>query len=99
TILSAQQIAPDRVLLSTSGRDVQFDYALNVFGITDQADSPNGMTAASTRVGRDTRVISSGLRQVQTVFIIVMENQDWSAIKGSTNCPYINGLLPQASYC
>lgn len=37
---------------------------------------------------------------VQTVFIIVMENKQWSAIKGNTNAPYINGiLLPQASYC
>ncbi len=37
---------------------------------------------------------------VQTVFLIVMENQDWSAIKGSPLCPYINNvLLPQASWC
>lgn len=40
------------------------------------------------------------LRDVQTVFLIVMENHRWSSILGSTNCPYINNtLLPQASYC
>ena len=100
TILSAQQVAPNQVLLVTSGRDPQFEYTLSVAGVTDQADVANVMTAASQPVGRDTREASTGLRQVQTVFVIIMENQDWSSIKGNTNCPYINGvLLPQASYC
>ena len=37
---------------------------------------------------------------VQTVFVIVMENHNWSEIKDSTNAPYINDtLLPQASFC
>ena len=37
---------------------------------------------------------------VQTVFIILMENHDWSTILGSPNCPYINNtLLPMASHC
>lgn len=37
--------------------------------------------------------------RIQTVFVIVMENHDWSTIKGSTFCPYINKtLLPMASY-
>jgi hypothetical protein len=37
---------------------------------------------------------------IQTAFVILMENYGWSAIKGSTNAPYINNvLLPQASYC
>ncbi len=40
------------------------------------------------------------LPPVQTVFIIVMENADWSMVKGSTNAPFINStLLPMASYC
>ncbi len=40
------------------------------------------------------------LRDVQTVFLIVMENQRWTNILGNPNCPYINQtLLPQASYC
>jgi phosphatidylinositol-3-phosphatase len=42
----------------------------------------------------------TGLRQVKTVFLILMENHDWSTILGSPNCPYINNtLLPRASYC
>ncbi len=99
TVVSAQMVAPNRVLLTTIGRDVQFDYTLAVAGITDQADSPNTIVPASLGVGRDSRLVSAGLLNVKTVFFIIMENQDWSAIKGSTNCPYINSLLPQASYC
>jgi hypothetical protein len=35
----------------------------------------------------------------KTVFLIVMENTDWSAIEGSDSAPYINQtLLPMASY-
>ena len=36
---------------------------------------------------------------LQTVFIIMMENHNWSSISGSGSAPYINNtLLPQASY-
>jgi phospholipase C len=36
---------------------------------------------------------------IQTVFIILMENVTWSAIKGSTSAPCINNtLLPRSSY-
>ena len=40
----------------------------------------------------------SPLTNVQTVFVIVMENQNWARILGDTNCPFINNtLLPRAS--
>ena len=40
------------------------------------------------------------LPPIQTVFIILLENEDWSSIQNSTNAPYINQtLLPMASYC
>ncbi len=36
---------------------------------------------------------------VHTVFVIVMENHNWTAIKGSASAPYINNtLLPMASH-
>jgi phosphatidylinositol-3-phosphatase len=39
------------------------------------------------------------LQDVRTVFIILMENRNWSNIKGSASAPYINNtLLPMASY-
>jgi hypothetical protein len=43
---------------------------------------------------------ASSHTNLQTVFLIVMENVSWSQIKGSTAAPYINQtLLPMASYC
>lgn len=40
------------------------------------------------------------LPPIQTVFVILMENQDWSCIQGSSAAPYINNtLLPIASHC
>lgn len=36
---------------------------------------------------------------IKTVFVIVMENKNWSSIKGSSSAPYINGtLLPMAAH-
>src|SRR3954465_12374461 len=46
-----------------------------------------------------TGTFAADLTQIKTVFIILLENHDWSTIQGSTNCPYINNaLLPNASY-
>lgn len=42
----------------------------------------------------------AGFNANSTVFVILMENHNWSSILGSTDAPYINGtLLPMASYC
>ena len=42
---------------------------------------------------------SAQMTSVKTVFIILMENHNWSAIKGSASAPYINNtLLPMSSY-
>ena len=42
---------------------------------------------------------ASGIDSSSTVFIILMENHNWSSIKGNANAPYINNtLLPMASY-
>src|SRR5438552_18623352 len=32
---------------------------------------------------------------LQTVFVIVLENHNWSEIKGNPSAPYINSLLPR----
>jgi hypothetical protein len=39
------------------------------------------------------------LPPIQTVFIILFENRNWSTVLASANAPYINSLLPMASYC
>src|SRR3954447_1285391 len=45
------------------------------------------------------RSSAADLTQIRTVFIILMENHNWSSIQANTNCPYINNvLLPNASY-
>jgi hypothetical protein len=37
---------------------------------------------------------------IQTVFVIVLENHNWSEFKGNPSAPYLNNtLLPMASYC
>ncbi len=42
----------------------------------------------------------AGLNANSAVFLILMENHNWSSIKGSVDAPYINNtLLPMASYC
>jgi hypothetical protein len=35
---------------------------------------------------------------IKTVFLIMMENHNWSSIKGSASAPYINGLLATAAH-
>jgi len=41
----------------------------------------------------------TGSCPIHTVFLILMENHDWSSISGSASAPYINGtLLPMASH-
>src|SRR4051812_36292055 len=42
---------------------------------------------------------ANGHTNVQTVFLILMENVSWADIVGSTNAPYIkNTLVPQGAY-
>jgi len=44
--------------------------------------------------------LAGNLPPIQTVFIILMENHNWSTIKGSSSAPYINNtLLPMSSWC
>ena len=100
TILSARMIGLDRVLLITSELDVQLDYSLAVSNVTDTAETTHTMVpVTSIRIGRDARYVAPGLLAVQTVFVILMENVSWSSIKGNANLPYLNSLLPLASYC
>jgi hypothetical protein len=39
------------------------------------------------------------LPPIQTVFIILMENADWSTVENSPSAPYLNSMLASASYC
>jgi hypothetical protein len=47
----------------------------------------------------ESRASADGHTNVQTVFLVLMENVTWSAIKGSTSATYINNtLLPRSAY-
>ena len=44
-------------------------------------------------------VRAGGLARVKTVFILMFENHDWSTIRETNFCPYLNSvLLPQAAW-
>jgi len=60
-----------------------------LFGLTS--------TETNTSLAQTASVALPG--NLQTVFVLVMENQNWSSILGSPNAPYINGtLLPIAAH-
>ena len=48
--------------------------------------------------GRYQMQISPPSAHIKTVWLILMENQNWSQILGSKSAPYINSLLPKASH-
>ena len=46
------------------------------------------------------KLSATGIDANSVVFIILMENHNWSSIIGNAQAPYINNtLLPMASYC
>jgi hypothetical protein len=46
------------------------------------------------------KICAGTIPPIQTVFIIVLENESWAEVEGNTNAPYLNAtLLPMASYC
>ena len=56
-----------------------------------------GNSATSTPVS--VSVHNGSAHALQTVFIILMENHNWSSIKGSSSAPYINNtLLPAGAH-
>ena len=64
--------------------------------------SSGGSGSGSTSSGGDGGGSSSGGgSHVKTIFLVLMENNNWSSIKGSSSAPYINSLLTnaQASWC
>jgi phosphatidylinositol-3-phosphatase len=52
-----------------------------------------GGAAASTSASSSSTGAGGGGQAIQTVFLIMMENHDWSTIHGSGSAPYINNTL------
>src|SRR5213595_3211789 len=64
---------------------------------TTSTTRPPATTTTTTR--STTTTTRPPTSSIGTVFLIVMENTDWSSIKGSSSAPYINGtLLPRAAH-
>ena len=99
TVISAVLENRSTVRLTISGADSQFGYSIAVTGVRDRADARNPIAAGSSMRVLVTPIPGNSMLAAQTVFLIVMENHDWSTILGNPNCPYINNvLLPAASY-
>jgi phosphatidylinositol-3-phosphatase len=63
----------------------------NAVPTTTATTSPPGITQGTAT--------PTSTHAIKTVFLIVMENHNWSQIKGNPSAPYINHtLLPMASY-
>jgi phospholipase C len=60
---------------------------------TDEGDGPpitlDGMTPSAVADAEKARTAHA----IKTVFVIVMENHNWSSIAGNPSAPYINGTL------
>src|SRR5207248_1445429 len=66
---------------------------------TTSTTRPPATTTTTTRSTTTTTTTRPPTSSIGTVFLIVMENTDWSSIKGSSSAPYINGtLLPRAAH-
>src|SRR6266566_4018567 len=81
-------------------------HATHIRGIVIQSRSPRYATlyldsiSLTGTVSSPTPSATPGPNTyIKTVFMIVMENNDWSTIRGNPSAPYINNvLLPQSSY-
>jgi hypothetical protein len=63
------------------------------------ACTASGCAPGPTIPSPPTSTPCTGACPIHTVFVILLENHDWSSIKGSTSAPYINNtLLPMASH-
>jgi len=60
--------------------------------------SLSGASGSSASAGAGGAGGSRASGSVQTVFVIVMENQNWSQIKNSTSAPFINSLLAMGAH-
>jgi hypothetical protein len=60
----------------------------------------SGSSTGSSSGGSGSSSSGSSGSHIQTIFVVLMENNSWSSIQGSGSAMYINGLLmdPEASY-
>src|SRR4051812_29281502 len=73
-------------------------YAMSGFRL-EKNGTYTGRTTVPPLPPRVPELSLNHINGIKKVFIILMENHDWSTIKSQPQCPYINNtLLPMASY-
>ncbi len=87
-------------LVNTSSSSTpQPSQAATTFPSTNTTKPKNTATPTARATSTSTPTPAKTHNNIQTVFLIVMENHNWSDIFNSSSAPYINKtLLPQASY-
>ena len=71
-----------------------FRIVLTTMMLTACGGSPaRGRSADACPSAGPVLAADAATHSIKTIFVIVMENQDWSAIKGSLSAPYINSVL------
>jgi PKD repeat protein len=112
-VLSDSQVlygtSPSSVTNPASGAVNVTNHVVNLTGL--QPATQYYFSVSSTSTGGTTTDDNQGVfytfstttplspPSIQTVFVIPMENQNWSSILGSSSAPYINNtLLPMASH-
>jgi hypothetical protein len=67
-------------------------------GVNHDGGSPGNDGGATGDDSGSTGTDGAAPHAIKTVFLILMENNDWANIKGSASAPYINGLLTTAAH-
>ncbi|TMB11015.1 MAG: hypothetical protein E6J71_25980 [Deltaproteobacteria bacterium] len=84
---------------TTTTRPATTTTATSPVATTTTTTRPPTTTSTTVRTSSTTTTTTQSSSTIGTVFLIVMENTDWSSIKGSSSAPYINGtLLPRAAH-
>src|SRR5437016_5281646 len=83
---------------TTTTRPATTTTATSPVATTTTTTRPPTTTSTTTRTSSTTTTTTQSSSAIRTVFLIVMENTDWSSIKGSSSAPYINSLLPNAAH-
>ena len=85
---------------SNAGQALRAPSAATTQAAASTTPAPGLPSAATTTVsGLPSTTATAGAHAIRTVFVIVMENHNWSSIKGNASAPYINTtLLPMASH-
>ncbi|HEY0457478.1 MAG TPA: alkaline phosphatase family protein [Verrucomicrobiae bacterium] len=100
-IAGISSLATNLVLIQLGGSGVQSNALLKVNNIRDTAVPPNTISPGSSlpvTIAYDAAALTHPLTAIQTVFIIMFENQPWADVINSPDAVYIRSLLGSAAH-